>query len=89
MVLPIDLATSDVPVPAAEDFTKELITLWKETKGRLEAQQTKDKKRADRSRRDAGISVGDFVLLSTRHLKLKGVSPKLKPKYVGPYKVLA
>ena len=37
MVLPIDLATSDVPVPAAEDFTKEFITLWKETKGRLEA----------------------------------------------------
>ena len=28
------------------------------------------------------------MLLSTKHLKLKGVGNKLKPKFVGPYKVL-
>ena len=35
-------------------------------------------------------NVGDYVLLSTRNLALKGsVSRKLTAKFVGPYRVVA
>ena len=47
-----------------------------------------DKIKADRHRRVVRYSVGDRVLLSTKHLALKGVSGKLKPRYVGPFRVV-
>ena len=50
--------------------------------------QQKDKARADQARRESGISVGSQVLLSTRNLNLKGVSGKLKPRFVGPFQVI-
>ena len=43
--------------------------------------------RADRARRDLDFGVGDLVLLSTKHLELKGVKGKLKPRFVGPFTV--
>ena len=47
-----------------------------------------DKKKADKSRRVVRFEIGDRVLLSTRYLKLKGVSGKLKPRFVGPFRVI-
>ena len=34
------------------------------------------------------IGPGDNVLLSTKHLKLKDKPGKLRPQYIGPFKVL-
>ena len=48
------------------------------------------KKYADRHRRPATFQVGDFVLLDTKNLQLKGThSRKLAAKFVGPYRVVA
>ena len=43
---------------------------------------------ADRSMREAGIVVGQQVMMSTRNLSLKRVQGKLKPRFVGSFKVL-
>ena len=55
----------------------------------MERVQQKDKIRADKARREVGFAEGDLVLLSTRHLRLKGDLGKLKPRFVGPFHVLA
>ena len=44
--------------------------------------------RADRARREANISVGDRVLLSTSNICRKSSSDKLRPRYIGPFEVL-
>lgn len=41
----------------------------------------------DSHRRDSGLTAGDRVLLSTKHLQLKGVSGKMKPRFVGPFTI--
>ena len=38
--------------------------------------------------RKSNIGPGDNVLLSTKHLKLKDKPGKLRPQYIGPFKVL-
>lgn len=44
---------------------------------------------ADKSRVASSVKVGDLVLLSTQNLDLKGTkSKKLRPRYIGPYKVV-
>ena len=46
------------------------------------------KKSADRHRRQEDqYSPGDFVLLSTRHLRFKNCPAKLQRRFVGPFKV--
>jgi len=49
------------------------------------------KKYADQHRRHAEFSVGDQVLLSTKHLSLhlgEGTTPKLCPKFTGPFTII-
>ena len=53
-------------------------------------QQRRQKKYADRARREVRFAVGDRVLLSTQHLKLIGErkrARKLTERFVGPYRV--
>ena len=38
--------------------------------------------------RDVRYAVGDFVLLSTKNLKLKGILKKLQRKFCDPFKIL-
>ena len=38
--------------------------------------------------RKSDIGLGDHVLLSTEHLKLKDKPGKLRPQYIGPFTVL-
>ena len=55
----------------------------------MEKQSAADAARADAARRESDIAVGDLVMLSTRNLKLRAVGAKFKPRYVGPYRVIA
>jgi hypothetical protein len=57
----------------------------------LKVAQSRQKRYADKRRRDLSFEVGDFVYLkvspmrSTRRFKVKG---KLAPRYIGPFKIV-
>lgn len=68
----------------------ELITqAVQQAKLAMEAAQQRQKAYADAKRRDVDFVVGQEVLLSTVNIrpKFKG-SPKLLPKWIGPYKIV-
>jgi hypothetical protein len=54
----------------------------------LETAKASQKRQADKKRRPHTVNVGDLVLLSTKNLALKGVSRKLAPRFIGPYRVV-
>ena len=54
----------------------------------MEAAQQRQKAYADQGRRQDDFQVGQDVLLSTADINLKGPgTPKLMPKWIGPYKI--
>jgi hypothetical protein len=51
--------------------------------------QERQQRNADAHRTDVEYRVGDMVLLNSKNYQLKGTGKeKLKPKFVGPYKII-
>jgi hypothetical protein len=74
--------------PAADDHVGRMRTALSDAKQALVEAQKRQKSAYDRHRRDWAPKLGDMVLLSTSHLNLEGhVSPKLSPRFVGPFRV--
>jgi hypothetical protein len=69
----------------AERTLTEMRTIWDETRARLVVEQARQKKYADRHRRDVKYEVGESVWLSTEHLPMK--RGKLQDRYIGPFLV--
>jgi transposase InsO family protein len=69
----------------AERSLVELKVIWDEVRAKLVLEQARQKKYADRKRRDVQYKVGDSVYLSTRNLRT--YDGKLLAKWVGPYLV--
>jgi glycosylphosphatidylinositol phospholipase D len=72
----------------ADDLAERIQSVVSDAKKCLDAAQQRQKAYADRFRRDFTFTVGSEVLLSTKHInvKIKG-TPKLLPRWVGPFKV--
>ena len=75
-------------VPAAreramqwEEKRKQLVEHWREV-------QNESGKHYDKKHKPQEYNVGDWVLLSTKNLRLRRPSRKLSPRYCGPYKVV-
>jgi hypothetical protein len=72
----------------ADDLAERIQSVVSDAKKCLDAAQQRQKAYADRFRRDFTFAVGSEILLSTKHInvKMKG-TPKLQPRWVGPFKV--
>jgi hypothetical protein len=96
--LPVDLVLRGEESPdveskptndTADSLAERIQSVVSEAKKCLDAAQQRQKAYADQFRRDLSFAVGSEVLLSTKHInvKMKG-TPKLLPRWVGPFKVL-
>lgn len=77
--------------PAADAFVGNLQQHLARAKQCMQAARERQSRYADKGRLDEELEVGDNVLLSTEHLNMQwheGTTPKLKPKFVGPFKVV-
>jgi hypothetical protein len=80
----------DVPdCVTTEERAQSILSAVKPAKVAMHAAQQRQAVAANRRRRDLNIAAGDSVYLSTVNIKLncKG-SPKLLPRWIGPFKVL-
>ena len=67
-------------------FTHEMQEALRRARELLQAAQQRQKAWADKQRRDVTFEVGQRVLLSTKHMRLKSSgSRKLLPRFVGPF----
>ncbi len=74
---------------AATDLVKVIQDNLNRAKLNLEQAITRQKHYADQHRRELMFQLGDLVFLSTKYIQLKNYScSKLKPRYIGPFKVI-
>jgi hypothetical protein len=73
-------------IPAAKERVEKLHELRQELRTKLISAQERMAKYYDRRHVPKQFETGQLVKLSTRHLKLK--SPKLAPRWIGPFRVL-
>ena len=89
--VPITIShASKFPAPAA--FADRVAEGLADAKRCIQAAQQRQKRYYDMFRRDTSFQEGEDVLLSTKNLNLrrtgdKGSTPKLLPKWIGPFKV--
>lgn len=90
--LPIDVALNQAGQPknpAAAKRAERMQQALAFARQKLLAAQERQKRNADRHRRELKLEEGDEVLLSAEGLRLKGHGNKLCSPYVGPLKVTA
>ena len=93
VLVPMDLAVEEARVVRQPDAATRIRQLHRDlevAKQRLLQAQQRQAKNADEHRREVAFKVGDQVLLSTAHLKMKGAgdrTAKFAYKYIGPFKV--
>jgi hypothetical protein len=90
MRLPVSLISDESSdAPAVNEIVMTQQERIEKVRQHLLKAQEKQKKYADKDRRDLSFNVGDYVWVSTRNMKAQGDnSEKLKSKYAGPYKIL-
>ena len=94
--MPLDLALRQLPhlapvtsvVPAAATFAQNVQDRIQRSRALLQAARDRMRTVADRHRTAVSFSVGQEVLLNTKHLTFKGPDcRKLLPRWIGPFRV--
>jgi hypothetical protein len=75
-------------VPAASDFVQRMQRLVSEARVAHRVATARQAQYANTRRRDVRFGVGDWVLLSSKNLRFKAGTPKLLPRWVGPFQVV-
>ena len=75
-------------VPAASDFVQRMQRLVNEARVAHRVATARQAQYANTRRRDVRFGVGDWVLLSSKNLRFKAGTPKLLPRWVGPFQVV-
>ncbi|KAE8260696.1 hypothetical protein A4X09_0g7746 [Tilletia walkeri] len=78
-----------VPAPASVTLAEDLHALHQEMHDRIVKAQAHQKDYADKRRMDLNFNIGDYVLLSTEHIKTTRPSKKLDFRRAGPFKILS
>ena len=74
--------------PGANNWVSSIDTAIKRARDLIHAAQQRQKAYADKRRRELELQVGQRVLLSTKHIRLKSPGThKLLPRYIGPFTV--
>jgi hypothetical protein len=74
---------------SADTFVAEMDKILRHAKACLLDAQEHQQRRANRHRSDVSYKVDDLVYINSANYQLKGVGKeKLKPKFVGPYKII-
>ncbi len=80
---------SESSIESTEEFLARMDEVLAAAKRQMLKAQNQMKQAADKHRRDVHYAVGDKVLLSTQHLKLKDLPTKFARRFIGPFKVAA
>ena len=79
---------TEATVPSAHAMVRRCRRIWAAARQVLVRQGDRVKSAADRRRRPApAYQPGQKVWLSAKHLHLKVLSPKLAPRFVGPFPI--
>jgi hypothetical protein len=85
---PLNVALQHEINPAAKSMCQRVHESMNVARQHLQQAQDRMSIQANKKRRDVTYKVGDEVMLSTRNIRLKAVgTPKLLPRYVGPFNV--
>lgn len=82
-----DLELQDLPPTTTPPMTRVFRQMVDKVAKHIAAAQRRQKQYADQHRREEEFQEGELVWLSSRNMTPRG-SPKLQPKYVGPYKII-
>ena len=74
--------------PAARSTAEALTEALQESKSLWEKAQESTTKYYNRRHQDKSFAVGDDVMLSSRHIRMRKASKKLADKFLGPFKVM-
>ena len=88
-ILPIQLlkGNGEVRTETVGSFVRRFTSDWELAKGNLQRAGDLQHKYYDRKYRDVQYAVVNLVLSSTRNLKMKGITDKLKKRFMGPFKI--
>ena len=79
---------SGTGVSAAEKMSKAMQDELQAAKTCMQKAQDRQEAYANKGHREVTFEVGQYVYLNSRNMKFRGKgTPKLMPKYVGPYKI--
>ena len=84
---PNDIKMPMSSVPAADDRVRALQESRTHARALLEKSNETYQRWYNKKRSELTLGVGDWVLLSTKHLRQRRPSRKLSDRYIGPYKI--
>ena len=89
-VLPIELLRGDELIhnEIVSTFLVRMQDIWSKAQAQMQRSVAMQKEYYNRKHKDVRYAIGDFVLLSTKNLMLKGIPKKLQRKSCGPFKNL-
>jgi Chromo (CHRromatin Organisation MOdifier) domain len=74
-------------VPGVSEFVQKMQRLIAEARQFHRVSTERQTRFANAKRRDIRFAVGEWVLLSSKNLRFKTGTPKLLPRWVGPYQI--